>query len=281
MSRIDLHVHTTASDGTCLPADAVELAARQGLTAIAVTDHDTVLGYNEARAAGERLGIEVIPGIEISTKYDRAVHILGYYIDPESKSLEPVLNWIVEDRDKRNRKMAEMMAADGLPVSYEMMHERYGAVIGRPHFAEILVELGLAGSVQDAFDRFVEKGQKYYQPRTILPIDQAVEIVVNAGGVPVLAHPFQYRMDDALLRELIEHCMGFGLRGIECRYTGYDEEMVAYLEALAREYGLIRTGGSDFHGTNKPHIALGRGLGKLSVPDEYLLELKEEAKARK
>ena len=281
MSRIDLHVHTTASDGTCLPADAVELAARQGLTAIAVTDHDTVLGYNEARAAGERLGIEVIPGIEISTKYDRAVHILGYYIDPESKSLEPVLNWIVEDRDKRNRKMAEMMAADGLPVSYEMMHERYGAVIGRPHFAEMLVELGLAGSVQDAFDRFVEKGQKYYQPRTILPIDQAVEIVVNAGGVPVLAHPFQYRMDDALLRELIEHCMGFGLRGIECRYTGYDEEKVAYLEALAREYGLIRTGGSDFHGTNKPHIALGRGLGKLSVPDEYLLELKEEAKARK
>ena len=281
MSRIDLHVHTTASDGTCLPAEAVELAARQGLTAIAVTDHDTVLGYNEARAAGERLGIEVIPGIEISTKYDRAVHILGYYIDPESKSLEPVLNWIVEDRDKRNRKMAEMMAADGLPVSYEMMHERYGAVIGRPHFAEILVELGLAGSVQDAFDRFVEKGQKYYQPRTILPIDQAVEIVVNAGGVPVLAHPFQYRMDDALLRELIEHCMGFGLRGIECRYTGYDEEKVAYLEALAREYGLIRTGGSDFHGTNKPHIALGRGLGKLSVPDEYLLELKEEAKARK
>ena len=111
MSRIDLHVHTTASDDTCLPAEAVELAARQGLTAIAVTDHDTVLGYNEARAAGERLGIEVIPGIEISTKYDRAVHILGYYIDPESKSLEPVLNWIVEDRDKRNRKMAEMMAA--------------------------------------------------------------------------------------------------------------------------------------------------------------------------
>lgn len=281
MSYIDLHVHTTASDGSCPPEKAVELAAELGLSAIAITDHDTVSGYAGAKSAGERLGLEVVPGIEISTKYDRAVHILGYYIDPRSPELEPVLNWIVEDRDKRNRKMAEMMAADGLPVSYEMMHERYGAVIGRPHFAEMLVELGLAGSVQDAFDRFVEKGQKYYQPRTILPIDQAVEIIVKAGGVPVLAHPFQYRMDDALLRELIEHCMGFGLRGIECRYTGYDEEMVAYLEALAAEYGLIRTGGSDFHGTNKPHIALGRGLGKLSVPDEYLLELKEEAKARK
>lgn len=281
MSYIDLHVHTTASDGSCPLDKAVELAAEQGLSAIAITDHDTVSGYAGAKAAGERLGLEVVPGIEISTKYDRAVHILGYYIDPQSPELEPVLNWIVEDRDIRNRKMAEMMTADGLPVSYEMMHERYGAVIGRPHFAAMLVELGLAVSVQDAFDRYVEKGQKYYQPRTILPIDRAVEIIVRAGGVPVLAHPFQYRMDDALLRELIEHCMGFGLRGMECRYTGYDEEKVAYLEALAAEYGLIRTGGSDFHGTNKPHISLGRGLGRLAVPDEYLLELKEEAKARK
>ena len=166
------------------------------------------------------------------------------------------------------------MAADGLPVSYEMMHEKYGEVIGRPHFAALLVELGLAESVQDAFDRFVEKGQKYYQPRTILPLDRAVQIIVDAGGIPVLAHPFQYRMDDALLRELVEYCMGFGLKGIECRYTGYDGEMVAYLEALAKEYGLIRTGGSDFHGTNKPHIALGRGLGELNVPYEYLSELK-------
>ena len=274
MKSIDLHVHTSASDGTYSGAGVVRLAVEQGLSAIAVTDHDTVSAYSEAAAEGEKLGIEVVPGIEISTKYDRAVHILGYYIDPKSPSLEPVLNWIVHDRDERNRKMAELMAADGLPVSYEMMHEKYGEVIGRPHFAALLVELGLAESVQDAFDRFVEKGQKYYQPRTILPLDRAVRIIVEAGGIPVLAHPFQYRMDDALLRELIEYCMDFGLEGIECRYTGYDEDMVAYLEALAKEYGLIRTGGSDFHGTNKPHIALGRGLGNLNVPYEYLRELK-------
>ena len=272
----DLHVHTTASDGTCSPEDTARLAAEQGLRAIAITDHDTVLGYEGACRVGQELGLEVVPGIEISTKYDRAVHILGYYIDPLSPELEPVLNWIVEDRDKRNRKMAELMAADGLPVSYEMMHERFGEVIGRPHFAAVLVELGLACSVQDAFDRYVEKGRKYYQPRTILPIDRAVEIIVRSGGVAVLAHPFQYRMDDALLRQLIEHCMGFGLRGIECRYTGYDEDMVAYLESLAARYDLVRTGGSDFHGSNKPHIALGRGLGGLRVPDEYLAELKEE-----
>lgn len=274
MSRIDLHIHTNASDGTYSGAQVVQLAHSQGLSAIAITDHDTVSGYFEAATEGEKLGVEVVPGIEISTKYDRAVHILGYYIDPKSPSLEPVLNWIVHDRDERNRKMAELMAADGLPVSYEMMHEKYGEVIGRPHFAALLVELGLAKSIQDAFDRFVEKGQKYYQPRTILPLDEAVRIIVDAGGIPVLAHPFQYRMDDALLRELIEYCMGFGLEGMECRYTGYDEKMVAYLEGLSAEYGLIRTGGSDFHGSNKPHISLGRGLGKLSVPDEYLTELK-------
>lgn len=274
---IDLHVHTNASDGTLSPAAAAELAASQGLHAIAITDHDTVSGFDEAFRAGEKLGIEVIPGIEISTKYDRSIHILGYYVDTESAALRPVLDWIVEDRDRRNRKMAELMAADGLPVSYEMMHERYGDVVGRPHFASLLVELGLAESVQDAFDRYVEKGQKYYLSRHFLTIERSIEIILEAGGVPVLAHPFQYRMDDALLRELIGHCKKHGLRGMECRYTGYDEEKVSYLEALAAEFGLIRTGGSDFHGQNKPHISLGRGLGKLSVPDEYLAELKNAA----
>lgn len=275
MKKIDLHVHTSASDGTLSGREVAELAHSLGLSAIAISDHDTAAGYFEAAEAGKELGLEVVPGIEISTKYGRAVHILGYYIDPKAPSLEHVLNWIVNDRDTRNRKMAEMMAADGLPVSYEMMHQRYGEVIGRPHFASLLVELGLASSIQDAFDRYVEKGQKYYQPRTILPIERAVEIIVEAGGIPVLAHPFQYRMDDALLRELIEYCMSFGLRGMECRYSGYDEEQVAYLEALAGEYGLVKTGGSDFHGSNKPHIALGSGMGNLTVPYDFLEKLKE------
>ena len=275
MKKIDLHVHTSASDGTLSGREVAELAHSLGLSAIAISDHDTATGYFEAAEAGKELGLEVVPGIEISTKYGRAVHILGYYIDPKAPSLEHVLNWIVNDRDTRNRKMAEMMAADGLPVSYEMMLQRYGEVIGRPHFASLLVELGLASSIQDAFDRYVEKGQKYYQPRTILPIERAVEIIVEAGGIPVLAHPFQYRMDDALLRELIEYCMSFGLRGMECRYSGYDEEQVAYLEALAREYSLVKTGGSDFHGSNKPHIALGSGMGNLNVPYDFLEKLKE------
>ncbi len=278
MKKIDLHVHTTASDGTLSGREVVELAAQSGLAAIAVTDHDTVSGYAEAAKAGAELGVEVVPGIEISTKYGGAVHILGYYIDPDSDKLRPVLDWVVNDRNERNRKMAELMAADGLPVSYDDMRRRFGDVIGRPHFADILVELGMADTVQDAFDRFVEKGQRYYIPRTILPIESAVEIICAAGGVPVLAHPFQYKRDDAGLREIIEYCMGYGLRGMECRYSGYDADMVAYLERLADEYGLVKTGGSDFHGSNKPHIALGAGInGNLNVPYDFLSELKRTA----
>lgn len=278
MSRIDLHIHSTASDGTCTPAEIAALAARQGLAAVALTDHDTVLGYPALQEAAAALGLETVPGIEISTKYGGAVHILGYYIDPHSPELEPVLNWVVRDRDERNEKMCALMAADGLPVSYAEMKRRFGEVIGRPHFADILVELGLASSVRDAFDRYVEKGQRYYVPRTILPIERAIEIIRLSGGVPVLAHPFQYKRDDAGLRELIEYCMEQGLRGMECRYSGYSPEQSAYLEALAEEYGLVKTGGSDFHGSNKPQIALGTGImDNLSVPYEWLCQLKELA----
>lgn len=277
MREIDLHVHTTASDGTCAPAEVVRLAAEEGLRALAITDHDTAGGYAEAAEAGRALGLEVVPGIEISTRFTGAVHILGYYIDPISPELRPVLDWVVQDRDERNRKMAALMAEDGLPVSYEQMHERFGAVVGRPHFARVLMELGLADSVQDAFDRYVEKGQKYYVGRHFLSIERSIEIIRLSGGVPVLAHPFQYRLDDAQLRRLIEHCLESGLRGMECRYSGYSEEQMAYLLSLAEEYHLLPTGGSDFHGANKPHIRLGRGTGALAVPYEYLEKLKEAA----
>ena len=277
MKRIDLHVHTTASDSTASPAEAVRLAKEAGLSAIAITDHDTVSGYAEAAEAGKKYGVEVVPGIEISTKYGRAVHILGYYIDPDSDKLAPVLEWVVHDRDERNRKMAELMTADGLPVSYEEMHRRFGAVIGRPHFAEVLVELGLAKDIRDAFDRYVEKGQKYYLPRNFLSIERSIEIIREAGGVPVLAHPFQYKLDDAGLRELIEHCMESGLQGMECRYSGYSVEQSKYLGCLAEKYGLIKTGGSDFHGDNKRHISIGTGTGHLEVPYKYLEKLRQTA----
>ena len=274
MRGVDLHIHTTASDGSESPAAVVAEAKKLGLAAIAVTDHDSVSGCAEAAAAGARLGVEVVPGIEISTKYRASVHILGYYIDPQSVHLLPVLEWIVHDRDERNRKTAQLMAADGLPVSYEEMQQRFPGVIGRPHFAELLVELGMAGSIKDAFDRYMNRGGKYYLGRSVLGMERSIELIRAAGGVAVLAHPFQYRLDDAGLRELIEHTMANGLQGMECRYSGYTAEQTAYLEALAGEYGLVPTGGSDYHGMVKPHIQIGSGTGAMDVPYAYLEKLK-------
>ncbi len=274
MREIDLHIHTTESDGTCTPAEVVRLAKAAGLRAIAVTDHDTAAGYPEAAAEGERLAVEVVPGIEISTELRGPVHILGYFIDPHAPALEPVLEWVIRDRDERNRKMAAHMAADGLPIDYEAMRERFGAAIGRPHFAELLVELGLARDVKDAFDRYVEKGRPYYERRHFLTLEQSIRCIRDSGGLAVLAHPFQYRLDESGLRELIETARGFGLAGMECRYSGYDEQQTAYLLSLAAEYGLHPTGGSDFHGAVKPHIALGSGTGELAVPYAWLENLK-------
>lgn len=275
MREIDLHIHTTESDGTCTPAEVVRLAAQHGLRAVAITDHDTAAGYPAAAAAGERLGVEVVPGIEISTELRGPVHILGYYIDPQSPALAPVLDRVIRDRDERNRRIAARMAADGLPVDYDEMRRRFGAAIGRPHFAELLVELGLAQDVKDAFDRYVEKGRPYYERRRFLSLEQAIGCIRDSGGLPVLAHPFQYRLDESGLRALIETAKGFGLAGMECRYSGYDEAQTAYLLALAEEYGLFPTGGSDFHGAVKPRIALGSGTGGLAVPYAWLEGMKE------
>ena len=156
------------------------------------------------------------------------------------------------------------------------MQERFGSVIGRPHFGLVLMDLGLVQSIDEAFDRYLEKGRKYYMPRSTLSLEDSLSLIRRAGGVAVLAHPFQYRLEDAALRELIAYGMDHGLAGIECRYSGYSPEQCAYLETLAEEYGLLKTGGSDFHGSNKPHIRLGSGKhGELSVPYEFLRHLKE------
>ena len=277
MNKIDLHTHSAVSDGTYAPRELVRLARDSGLTAIALTDHDSADGCREALEAGRDFGIEVIPGIEFSTKYRASVHILSYFIDPDSALLRSIADWIVQDRDKANEKVIKLMEADGIFVRYDEMKERFGAQVGRPHFGQILVERGIAESVGDAFTHFFNRGMKYFMPRTIFPIEDAVDAAAKSG-VAVLAHPFEYKLDDSGLRELIEYCMNYGLRGMECRYSGYTEEQAAYLEKLADEYGLLKTGGSDFHGFSKPDIQLGTGRGDLDVPCEWLEKLKEAAK---
>ena len=281
MKLIDLHIHTSASDGTDSPALVVQKAAELGLAAVAITDHDTVSGCAEAAAVGQELGVEAVSGVELSSRYGRTIHILGYFVRTNSPVLTRTLDGIVAERDYRNRKMAALMAADGIRIDYEEMMQRFGPVIGRSNFGQVLVEQGLAESVQDAFDRFIEKGQRYYLPRKMLSIERSVEVIREAGGVPVLAHPFQYRLEESALRQLIEHCMNHGLLGLECRYSLYDEQQSLYLLSLAREYGLVPTGGSDYHGSNKPHIALGSGTGQLSVPVSWLDSLRSVATSTK
>ena len=281
MKQIDLHIHTSASDGTDSPEEVVRKAHELGLAAVAITDHDTVAGCAKAAEEGQKLGIEAISGVELTSRYGRTIHILGYYLRINSPVLTRILDSIVAERDARNRKMAEMMAADGIAIDYDEMKSRFGTSIGRPHFGRLLVELGLAESVQDAFDRFIEKGQRYYLPRKMLSIERSVEVIREAGGVPVLAHPFQYKLEEGALRQLIEHCMDHGLLGMECRYSLYDEEQSRYLLGLAKEYGLIPTGGSDYHGSNKPHLALGSGTGQLAVPAAWLEPLRSMATSTK
>ena len=278
MRYVDLHVHTTKSDGTVPPRDIAGRAREAGLAAIAVTDHDTVAGFAEAALGGAECGVEVVPGIELSTGWEHnEIHLLGYCFDPGSEAIKPALEWVINDRRERNEKMAALMRADGLPVTAEELYARYpDSTVGRPHFAVKLMELGLASSVKDAFVRYVAPGQKYYVRRHFIPFDEAVRVVRLAGGRAVLAHPYQYRLGDERLRELLDYCVSVGVEGMECLYSGYTPEQEKNLEGLAGEYGLIMTGGSDYHGEHKPDIRLGVGTRNLRVPYELLEKLKNK-----
>ncbi len=272
MQRIDLHVHTTASDGTFSPTEAVCHAKECGLAAIAVTDHDTHEGVREALEAGEKYGIEVVPGIEISVDYrGRGIHILGYFIDPDSAAMRTLLDWVIAERKRRNRLIAKAMQDDGIPIYVEQLREKYpDSVVGRPHFAAALAELGLAESVKDAFDRYLNMDCKYFRKREYIPIADAFSVIRNAGGKAVIAHPLQYRLPEPELFEMIETLKDVGAVGMECIYSGYTAEQTEYLKGLAASFGLCVTGGSDFHGARKPRIH----MGEPAVPYELLDRLK-------
>ena len=276
MSGIDLHIHTTASDGSESPERVVELAREQGLPIIAITDHDTMSGVSSAQEAGARLGVEVIGGIEISTDYrDEDVHLLGYFLDPESEELGPVLDWNVNSRERRNERIVAALAEAGCPISIESLRAAHpGTVIGRPHIAEVLVGCGWAESIADAFRRLLGKGCPYYRKRPHMPLREAAEVILRAGGVPVLAHPLQYGYPPTELEEFIAYGARCGARGLEVYYTGYTPEQRERLMDLGRKYGLIFTGGSDYHGERKPHIQLGTGTGDLRVPESCAADLK-------
>ena len=278
MREIDLHVHTNISDGSETPENTVRLAGELGLRAIAVTDHDNVGGIAEAAAAGEKYGVEVVPGLELACGwYGREIHMLGYDIDPDSEELQETVRWIIYDRRKRNEQIAKLISDDGVKIDIDELEASHrGSTIGRPHFALRLVEAGRAKTLQEAFDTLLNPGCRYFIRRNFLTLEEGAETIRSAGGKPVIAHPGQYRLDRAGMEELLERGKKAMVAGLECYYSGYTEEQTALYRSSARRYGLCVTAGSDWHGKNKERINLGSGIdGELCAPYELLEKLRE------
>ena len=271
MDKIDLHVHTTASDGSMCPRDVTSLAAMLGLKAIAITDHDTVAGIDEAGEAGELLGVTVVPGIEISTDYmGRDVHVLGYFLDHKSPKLAEYTAWVRQERLERLEKMIEKLGKKGYDISLSELEAKHpGAVLGRPHLAEALVELGAAQNVKEAFRKYLAEGRSCYVPRKYISFRDGAKLIHDCGGVCVLAHPLQYGFDRQKLDGLAREAAALGFKGMEIHYSGYTQKDVEKLYDLAEKHGLLPTGGSDFHGESKPEVQ----LGGVTVPAYMLIML--------
>lgn len=274
---IDLHVHSNKSDGTYTPTELVHYAVEKGLTAFALTDHDTVEGLDEALQAAHGQPVSVIPGIEFSTAYEeKDIHILGLYIDYKAPVFRTVLDDFIHSRERRNEKMClRLQEYAGVDITYQKLLSAFpGAVITRAHYARYLFDRGYVKSMPEAFERYIGDRAPCYIPREKVTPLQAVELVLAAGGIPILAHPPLYRMSDARLNKLVAELAANGLAGIETIYSTYTAGEEIHMRSLARQYKLLITGGSDFHGSNKPDIDLGIGKGKLHVPDDLLDNLK-------
>ena len=267
VSRVDLHLHTTVSDGALRPEELVRAASIAGIEVMAVTDHDSVDGIRDAERAASDLSIQVIPGIEVSASLDdNDVHVLGYFLDPGDRVLREALSRLQEGRVAQARSMVERLTELGWPLDWDrVMAIAQGGSVGRPHIARALIERGYVGSVDEAFSRFLRRGGPgYVEGQKLLP-QEAVSLIKKAGGVPSLAHPIivgasDYRLDlDRLLPVMVEA----GLDGIEAYYKGYTPEVTAFLFGLASQYRLVPTGGSDFHGGG---VVADAELGAVEVP---------------
>lgn len=281
MQYIDLHVHSNCSDGTFEPEELIDLALRANLVAIAVTDHDTVDGVERAIQAAKDTNLNVIPGVELSCEYcvspgkKKEIHILGYNLDHRQPALIEALDNIARERDERNKKMCRNLHDAGYPIDYDSLIARFGDnILTRAHFARFLLEKEAIPSIDYAFKEILSQDGPYFVMRQYLTPKDAIELIKKAGGIPVLAHPLLYKLSVTELRELIRELKSYGLKGIEAIYSrnrGTDE---AFVRKLADETGLFITGGTDFHGSNKPDLELGRGEGNLFVPVVLLENLK-------
>jgi hypothetical protein len=262
---VDLHCHSTASDGTFAPQEVVRLAQRNGLSALALTDHDTIAGVPAAMAEAEKLGIDFLPGIEISADYKPGtMHLLGYGVDPHSESLAGMSRHLIEARDTRNPKIIARLNELGVAITLaEAEQQAGGEVIGRPHIAAVLVRKGYVSSIKQAFDKYLGSGGQAHFDKERLPAARAIDLIRQSGGLTVLAHPVQLRtQNDAQLERVVHDLRDLGLAGIEVIHSDHDAAQVEKFGALADRLGLLKTGGSDFHGANKKDITLGTANGR-------------------
>lgn len=278
MDRIDLHTHSKHSDGTLTPGDLVELAASQGLRAVALTDHDTTSGVEEAMETGARVGIEVITGCEVSTSYQRrSVHVLAHGVALDDPGFDAFLEGVRATRVERNRQMLARLAELDCPLEPEEIEcHAEGRIVARPHFAQAMIDRGYVPDFRAAFDRYLKDGGPAYVIVDRTPPAEAVAAIRAAGGTATVAHPRQIALEtdaawDAFFGELVDA----GLAGVEVYHPSHKTNHRAYFGALADRFGLVRSGGSDFHGTNKPRIKIGTGNGTIDVRYETWQRLNE------
>lgn len=269
-------MHSTFSDGSFTPAELVDKAGETGLDAIALTDHDTIDGVVELQSAAAKRQLETVSGVELSAEYSPGtMHILGYHVDIENEALRSKLEWIKGKRANRNREILEKLNAIGLDLEWEEVAAYAGSdVVGRPHFAQAMIARGYCSGKQEAFDKYLAKGQKAYVNRARLDPAECIELIRNAGGVAVLAHPVTLKLSNGKLREKVAELVGLGLGGLECYYSKFSAKESEYISRLAREFDLVVTGGTDFHGASSPDIRMGSGFGNLSIPNELLEPLR-------
>ena len=279
----DLHTHSTFSDGTVAPAEVVRRARDARLVALALTDHDTFDGIDEALDAGARLGVRVVPGIELSLPHAGTFHMIGLGVDPANARLRAAADLLRDGRGPRNAIIVAKLRALGIDLTIEEVEaEAGGDVVARPHFARVLLKKHVVGSLQDAFERFLKKGAPAYADRPRVELGEAVAAVRDAGGSTIVCHPFTlgFDEDDAIVTEL-RRLAAAGVDAVEVRCGSSTKTEIARWERLGAEAGLLPSGGSDFHGDNKPDLKVGVGRGRLRVPVEWLDALEARASARR
>ncbi len=275
MKTVDLHMHSVYSDGSMTPTELVLHAKERGIAAIALTDHDSVGGVSEAIKAGKEYGIEVVSGIEFSVWSATETHILGYYIDIEHPLLKEAMESVMEARDTRMRNTEKLLKKIGFVVTYEeALALAPNGMVGRAHFARVMMDKGYVSSVKEGFDKYLANGKPAFDGTQSMTARGAVELITKIGGVSFVAHPHLIRLDDIRLTEFLTELKKYGLDGIEGYYNEYTPDMQSYFISKAGQLGLGISGGTDYHARMKPHIEMGIGQGNMSIPYSVLEGIK-------